>query len=473
MKEKSQGQQLMEKLSYKAVNIWEKSSEEYKSKMFDFCDAYQRFLDLGKTEREFTAESVKLLKEKGFVQLSDIKEAVKPGAKVFKVIRDKALIAVVVGEKPLSDGLNMVGAHVDSPRIDLKPTPLYEEDGFAMLKTHYYGGIKKYQWVTIPLAMHGTVILKDGSKVELKIGEEEGEPVFTITDLLPHLAKDQMEKKMSEGITGEGLNILFGSIPYNDPEVSEKVKLNVLDILNKQYGIVEEDFVSAEIEFVPADKARDIGLDRSMVGGYGQDDRVCSYTALRAILEIEKPENTALCILTDKEEVGSMGNTGAESNMLVDFLVELGMHENKDYNDLYIRNALNNSKMLSADVNAAVDPNFSDVMDKRNATYLGKGLILQKYGGVRGKAGGSEANAEFVGLLRKLFNDNNIFWQTGELGRVDLGGGGTIALYIANLGAEVIDCGVAVLSMHSPFEITSKADIYNCYNAYKVFMEKA
>jgi len=340
----------------------------------------------------------------------------------------------------------------------------------VFFKTHYYGGIKKYQWVTIPLSVHGVLVRKDGSIVKLVIGEDNNDPVFTITDLLPHLASDQMQKKMSEAITGEGLNILTGSIPFKDEKVREKVKLNVLKLLNDKYGIIEEDFLSAELEFVPAFKASDIGFDGSMIGAYGQDDRVCAYTALKSILELETVNRTAICVLSDKEEIGSVGNTGAQSSFLENFLADLINLSTNDYTDILLRRCLDNSKMLSADVNAAIDPNFEGVYDKINSSFIGRGIVLQKYTGARGKVGASDANAEFVGEVRKLFNDNNIIWQTAELGKVDQGGGGTIAQFIANIGVDVIDCGVAVLSMHSPFEITSKADVYMAFKAYKTFL---
>lgn len=475
MDNKTEGQKLQEALGYKQKNAWENSSEEYRQKAYVFCDSYRDFLNRAKTEREFVKEAEMMLKAKGFVPLSEIKDKkgrLHKGMKIYEVNRNKSIIVSVIGENPVSDGVNLLGAHIDSPRLDLKPNPLYEDTDMAMLETHYYGGIKKYQWVTIPLSIHGVIYKNNGEAVNIVIGEDEKDPVFTITDLLPHLAYDQMQKKMSEGITGEGLNVLFGSIPYNDEKVKEKVKLNILKTLHDKYGIVEEDFVSAELEIVPAMKARDVGLDRSMIGSYGQDDRVCAYTALKAIMDIDQPKRTCVCILSDKEEIGSMGNTGARSRFLENHIASLCAYSTENYNDVVLRNALNKSKMLSADVNAAVDPNYQDVFEKKNATYLGKGIVLQKYTGARGKVDASDANPEFISELRRIFNENNIVWQTGELGKVDQGGGGTIAQYVADLGVEVIDCGVALLSMHSPFEITSKIDIYTTYNAYKVFLEK-
>ncbi len=470
--EKTEGQKLQEKLSFKQKRIWEHASDDEIKKSFDFCEDYKRFLDISKTEREFTANAEKMAVAAGFVKLEELLKnntGVKPGTKVYHVNRKKSAVFAVIGNRPMEEGVNILGSHIDSPRIDLKQNPLYEDTELAYFKTHYYGGLKKYQWLTIPLAIHGIVIKGDGTPVEIVIGEQDDDPVFNITDLLPHLAREQMQKKMSEAVTGEGLNLLLGSIPYKDEKVKDKVKLNILDILNKRYGIVEEDFQSAELEIVPAQKARDVGLDKSMVGGYGQDDRVCAYPALKAVLDISVPERTAVCLLTDKEEIGSMGNTGAQSNLLQDFLANLVALTSGNYSDLKVRACLSKSKMLSADVNAAVDPNYDNVYEKTNATYLGRGIVLQKYTGSRGKYDASDASAEFVGEVRKLFNDNNIIWQTGELGKVDEGGGGTIAQYAANLGIDVLDCGIAVLSMHSPFEITSKVDIYTTYNAYKVF----
>ena len=469
---KTEGQKLEEKLSYKRKNIWEKVDEAYVKRAFDFCEEYKSFLNSSKTEREFTANAEKLAAAAGFRRLDDLIEAnvrLKPGDKVYYINRKKSAVFAVIGNRPVSGGVNILGSHIDSPRIDLKQNPLYEDTGMAFFKTHYYGGLKKYQWLTIPLAIHGVVVKGEGTVVDIVVGEDDDDPVFNITDLLPHLAREQMQKKMSEAVTGEGLNLLLGSMPYKDEKVKDKVKLNILDILNKRYGIVEEDFQSAELEIVPAQKARDVGFDKSMIGGYGQDDRVCAYPALKAVIDIDTPERTCVCLLTDKEEIGSMGNTGAQSSLLEDFLANIIALTDDNYSDLKLRSCLSKSKMLSADVNAAVDPNYDNVYEKRNATYLGSGIVLQKYTGSRGKYDASDASAEFVGEVRKLFNDNDIIWQSGELGKVDEGGGGTIAQYAANLGIDVLDCGIAVLSMHSPFEITSKMDIYMTYNAYKVF----
>ena len=472
---KSHGQKLSEKLSYTNDNAWNKISEEDKKNTFLFCEDYKNFLNKSKTERDFISETKKLVLQDGFVSIDEIinsNEKLKKGMKVYRINRDKSIVLATIGGQPPEKGFNLLGAHVDSPRLDLKPNPVYESNDMVFLKTHYYGGIKKYQWVTIPLALHALVVKKDGSTVEIEIGEDENDTVFTITDLLPHLAKDQMQKKMSEGITGEDLNILCGSIPYDDDKVSQKVKLNILNLLYEKYGIVEEDFQSAEIEFVPAMKSKDVGFDRSMVGAYGQDDRVCAYTSLRAILDLKDNTKTSICALMDKEEIGSMGNTGAQSAFLEHFIADICYLSTDDYTEFTTRRCISNSKVLSADVNAAFDPNFSNTYDKHNSSYLSKGIVLQKYTGSRGKAGASDASAEFIGEIRKLFNDNQIIWQTAELGKVDQGGGGTIAQFIANMNMDVIDSGVAVLSMHAPFEVTSKVDIYMTYKAYKLFLEK-
>ncbi|WHH59926.1 aminopeptidase [Petroclostridium sp. X23] len=470
--EKSQGQKLWDELKYELQDGWQKTPDGQEKDIFQFNEKYKHFLDKGKTERECIVEAVRLAEEKGFMALDKVvksKKKLNKGDKIYVVNREKAVILAVIGEKSLQEGVNIVGAHMDAPRIDLKQNPLYEDSGMALLKTHYYGGIKKYQWTVLPLALHGVVIKSDGQKVNIVIGEDDNDPVFCITDLLPHLAQDQMQKKMSEGITGEGLNILFGSIPYKDEKVKEKIKLNILQLLNQKYGIKEEDFISAELEIVPAFKARDIGLDRSMIGAYGHDDRVCGYTALRAILDIDQCTRTAVCLLVDKEEIGSMGNTGMQSRFLEDVLAELCQLTSESYNDILIRKTLQHSKCLSADVSAAVDPNYEGVQDKRNAPYINKGLVLTKYTGARGKSGSNDAHAEFVGEIRALFNKNNIIWQTGELGKVDQGGGGTIAQFVANLGVDVIDCGVALLSMHAPLEIAGKLDVYMAYKGYNAF----
>lgn len=471
--EKTKGQQLLEQLKYEVKNGWEVIPEEEQQKIFDFCEGYKAFLDEGKTEREAVAYTVALARQNGFKTLDEViknKKKLSAGDKIYVVNREKAIMLVVIGKKDLSDGVHIVGAHMDAPRIDLKQNPIYEDAGMTLLKTHYYGGIKKYQWAAMPLALHGVVIKHNGDKVNVIIGEEDNDPVFCITDLLPHLAQDQMQKKMSEGITGEGLNIIFGSIPYRDDKIDTKVKLNILKLLYEKYDIKEEDFISAELEIVPAFKAKDVGFDRSMIGGYGQDDRVCCYTALKAILDARQPEKTAVCLLVDKEEIGSMGNTGMQSRFFENVLAEIiRLTSEEPYNDLKLRNVLTNSKCLSADVSAAFDPTYPDVHDKRNAPFMNKGVVLTKYTGARGKSGSSDAHAEFVGEIRRLFNNHGVVWQTGELGKVDQGGGGTIAQFVANLNVDVVDCGVALLSMHSPFELAGKMDIYMAYKGYLTF----
>ena len=391
-----------------------------------------------------------------------------PGDKVYYVNREKSVYAAIMGNKPVEAGLNIIGSHIDSPRLDLKPNPLYEDSGFAYFKTHYYGGVKKYQWTTIPLSIHGVIVKANGEKVTINIGEDESDPIFTITDLLPHLAQEQMEKKLKDGIAGEDLNLLIGSIPIGDEKTTERIKLNVLKILNDKYGITEKDFVSSELELVPAFKARSLGFDRSMVAGYGQDDKICAYTSLRALLDTVTPAKTAVCIFADKEEIGSMGNTGMESHVFDTFISELLNKTNTNRPNL-LDKVFCNSKMLSADVDAGLDPIYASVSEKNNAAFLGMGVGLNKYTGARGKSGASDANAEFVAQIRNIFESNNIAYQVSELGKVDTGGGGTIAYILANKGVDVIDCGVPVLSMHAPYEVTSKFDVYEAYRAYAAF----
>jgi len=463
----SKGEELKNKLFNKRENGWESLNEESKQEIFNFCDGYINFLNNSKIEREAVVTSRKMAEEKGFKDISMF-DTLKTGDKVYYINRDKSMYLAVIGKEPIEDGLNIIGSHIDSPRLDLKPNPVYEDSGFAYFKTHYYGGIKKYQWTTIPMAIHGTIVKANGEKINICIGEEESDPIFTITDLLPHLAQEQMEKKLKEGITGEDLNLLIGSIPYNDEKVSEKVKLNILSILNEKYGITEVDFLSSEIELVPAFKARSLGFDRGLVAAYGQDDKVCAYTSLEAMLEVENPDKTAVCILSDKEEIGSMGNTGMESHVfdtfISDILNKLGVNRPNLLDKVFC-----NSKMLSADVDAGFDPIFASVSERNNASYLGHGIGINKYTGARGKSGASDANAEFVAWVRSMLEENNIRYQIAELGRVDLGGGGTIAYILANKGMDVIDCGVPVLSMHAPYEVTSKYDVYSAYRTYKAF----
>jgi aspartyl aminopeptidase len=475
---KTEGQLLSEKLFSSRKNSWDNFTAGDEENLARFAEDYKQFLDRGKTEREFTALSVELLQKAGFADIEkklDGDGNFRPGDRVYQVNRGKSLICAVIGNEPASAGVNILGAHVDSPRIDLKSNPLYEESELAFLDTQYYGGIKNYQWAAIPLSVHGVVIREDGTKVEITIGEDEEDPVFTITDLLPHLAREQMQKKAAEVVAGEDLNILAGSMPYKDSKAKDKVKLNLLAILNKKYGIVEQDFCGAELEFVPAFKARDLGFDRSMIGGYGHDDRCCAYPAIRAILEIaadKAPAKTVMVVLTDKEEIGSAGNTGAQSRFFENFIAYILAKPGGQNSDLALRRTLNNSSMLSADVNSAFDPNSDGFYDKKNASAFGRGIVLTKYTGSSGKGGCSEANTEFYCRVQAVLNRNKIPWQTGDLGKVDKGGGGTIAKYVANLGVEVLDCGIAVLSMHSPFEVISKADLYTTYQGYMAFLRE-
>lgn len=448
---------------------WDMASEERKQEITKFCDEYIHYLNRSKTEREAVEFTREILEKNGFMNIKE-KVVLLPGDKVYYVNREKAIYIAVIGEKPLEAGLNICGAHIDSPRLDLKPNPLYEDSGFAYFKTHYYGGIKKYQWTTIPLSIHGVIVKTTGEKVRVNIGEDDEDPAFVITDLLPHLAQDQMEKKLKEGISGEDLNLLIGSIPLGDEKESERVKFNILKLLNEKYGIVEKDLISAELELVPAFKAKSLGLDRSMVAGYGQDDKICAYTTLRGILNVEKPSKTAVCILSDKEEIGSMGNTGMESHVFDTFISEL-LNKTNQNKPNFLEKVFCNSRMLSADVDAGYDPIYSSVSEKNNASFLGYGVGMNKYTGARGKSGASDANAEYVAEIRNLFESKGISYQVAELGKVDIGGGGTIAYILANKGVDVIDCGVPVLSMHSPYEVTSKFDIYEAYRAYKAFME--
>ncbi len=468
---KTEGQKLAEKLLVDKKNGWESVSEPEKKKVMKFCDGYISYLNNGKIEREIIKESEEIAKAHGFKPLSSFKK-LKAGDKVYYINRGKNIILAVIGKDKLENGINVVGAHTDSPRLDLKPNPLYEDTDFAYLKTQYYGGIKKYQWVTIPLAIHGVVALKNGKTVEVKIGEEEDDLTFVITDLLPHMGRHQMEKKASEVIEGENLTLLIGSMPYADEKVKEKVKLNVMNILHQKYGILEEDFLSAELEIVPAFKAKSLGFDKSMVGAYGQDDKVCSYCSLMAICETENPEKTAVCLLVDKEEIGSVGNTGMESLAFETFLGEIIHLCGEDATPNVLHRLYQHSAMLSADVDGAFDPLYSSVADRKNASFFGYGVGMNKYTGGRGKGGANDANAEFIAKIRKLFDDNKVRFQIAELGKVDEGGGGTIAYILANKGMDVIDCGTPVLSMHSPFETTSKFDIYHSYLAYKAFMNK-
>lgn len=455
-------------------NAWKDYKEKDLKNLEKLCKDYRGFLSLCKTERECTKEIVKFAKGKGYISVEDAIAAGKPlktGDKIYAVCMDKSVVLFNIGKKPLEEGLNILGAHIDSPRIDIKQNPLYEESELAYFDTHYYGGIKKYQWVTIPLAIHGVIVKKNGEKKEICIGEDKDDPVFCITDLLVHLAGEQMEKKAAKVIEGEKLDLLIGSIPVNDDE-KDTVKRNVMAILKDAYKIEEEDFMSAELEIVPAGGARELGIDRSMIISYGQDDRVCAYTSLAAMLEMEDVDKTSCCLLVDKEEIGSVGATGMQSRFFENTLSELIELEN-GYSGLKLRRCLKNSRMLSSDVNAAYDPLFADAFEKKNSSYCGKGVVFSKFTGSRGKSGSNDANAEYLAALRKIMDDNKVNYQMAELGKVDVGGGGTIAYILSLYGMEVIDCGVAVLNMHAPWEITSKADIYETKKCYMAFLKDA
>lgn len=461
------------KLFYKKHFIWEELTADERNDVFKLGDDYRSFMDASKTERLSIKEIVKRAETSGFVCLEN-KTEIKPGDKIYYVNKEKNAVLAVIGEESIEKGMNIVGSHVDSPRIDIKQNPLYEKHGLSLLKTHYYGGIRKYQWVTIPLALYGTVVKANGEIIDVAIGDDENDPVFYITDLLPHLAKDQNDKKLSEAIEGEGLNVIIGSLPATsddeDKKDDKKFKLNVLKILNEKYGMIEEDFQTAELEIVPAGKARDVGIDRGMIMAYGHDDRVCAYTSLKAILELESTNKTAIALFSDKEEIGSVGNTGMHSAFFNNMVAELiALQNNGNYCELSLKRALSNSSMLSSDVSAGVDPTYPNVTELQNAPIMGQGVAMVKYTGSRGKSGANDANAEYIGKLRKLFNENKVTWQPAELGKVDQGGGGTIAYIMANYNMDVVDLGVPVLSMHAPFEIISKTDLYMTYKAYKVF----
>ncbi|MDY4857164.1 MAG: aminopeptidase [Candidatus Onthovivens sp.] len=446
--------------------------ENSKKELFKFADDYKEFLSLGKTERLCVNEALKLAKLKGFKNLDEV-TTLNPGDKVYSINRNKNIVLYVIGKEKVVNGVNVLGAHIDSPRIDVKQNPLYESTGFALLDTHYYGGVKKYQWVTIPLALHGVVYKKDGTSVDINIGEKEDDPIFCITDLLIHLSKDQLTKTASKVIEGEDLDVTVGSFPLDGKDEKEAVKGNLLKILKEQYNIEEEDFLSAEIEVVPAGKARDLGLDRSMVAGYGHDDRVCAYTSLRAILDLkEVPNRTSCCILVDKEEIGSVGATGAHSNYFTNTLAQL-LELQGCKSEFDLRKCLTNSNMLSSDVSAGVDPLYLSVCELKNSAFLGKGIVFNKYTGSGGKGGCNDANPDFIAKLRRILDENNVHFQTAELGKVDQGGGGTIAYILSNLNMNVIDAGIAVLNMHAPLEVVSKVDLYEAYLAYKAFLLNA
>ncbi len=458
----------------KRENAWKKYGREELRELDSLCEDYREFLNKGKTERECVKEIVKAVKKAGYVDINDIideKKKLKPGSKVYAVWMNKTVALFNIGTKDIEKGMNILGAHIDSPRMDVKQNPLYEKEGFAYLDTHYYGGIKKYQWVTLPLAIHGVVAKKNGDVVDINIGEDKNDPVFCVTDLLIHLAGNQMEKKASKVIEGEELDILFGSIPLKDTE-KEAVKANVLELIKDKYGMKEEDFISAELEVVPAGKARDCGIDRSMILAYGQDDRVCAYTSLVAMIEADKVEKTTCCLLTDKEEIGSVGATGMQSHFFENTVAEI-INALTDYSELKLRRCLASSRMLSSDVSAGYDPTFASAFDKNNAAIFGEGMVFNKFTGARGKSGSNDANAEYLGAIRKILDDEKVCYQTAELGKVDIGGGGTIAYILSLYGMEVVDCGVAVLNMHAPWEVTSKADIYETKKGYVAFLLNA
>ena len=461
-------------------NAWEKYPEgEKREEVFRFAEEYRKFISTCKTERECVTAFVEKAEEAGFENLDELVKngrKLKAGDRVYANNMGKGLAMYVIGKKSLEQGMNILGAHIDSPRMDLKQDPLYEDTDFALLDTHYYGGIKKYQWVTLPLALHGVVAKKDGSVVKVNIGDKPGDPVFGVSDLLVHLSGEQMEKKASKVIEGENLDLIIGSIPFASDEeekesAKEKVKANIMKILEKEYDIEEEDFLSAEIEVVPAGEARDYGFDRSMIMGYGHDDRVCAYPSFEAMLEMKEPDYTSVCLLVDKEEIGSVGASGMQSHFFEDTVAEV-MNLTGDYSELKLRRALRNSRVLSSDVSAAFDPNYPSVMTKRNTAYFGRGLVFNKYTGSRGKSGSNDANAEYVGKLRKIMDDNQVSFQTAELGKVDVGGSGTIAYILANYGMSVIDSGVAVLNMHAPWEIISKVDLYEAFRGYVAFLKE-
>lgn len=455
-------------------NAWEEYTEEEIRELEGLCKGYREFLDDGKTERECITRIVSMAEQAGYKNLDQIrknKEQLKEGDKVYCVCMKKSIVLYHIGKKSIEEGMNILGAHIDSPRLDIKQNPLYEEQNFAYLDTHYYGGIKKYQWVTIPLAIHGVVVKKDGEVVEIVIGEKEEEPVFCITDLLVHLSGEQLDKKARTVIEGEKLDILFGSRPLQGEE-KDKVKNQVLKLLKESYGIEEEDFLSAELEVVPAGKARESGIDKSMIMAYGQDDRVCAYTSLIAMLEENTSDTTSCCLLVDKEEIGSVGATGMQSHFFENTVAEL-LDAMGIYSELTLRRTLANSRMLSSDVSAAFDPSYASAFEKKNAAYFGRGMVFNKFTGSRGKSGSNDANAEYIAKLRKIMDEHKVYYQTAELGKVDLGGGGTIAYILSLYGMEVIDSGVAVLNMHAPWEITSKADIYEAKKGYIAFLKDA
>lgn len=461
-KEKSAGKLLEEQLTFHFPHIGKEAPQQV-DEATAFCEGYKAFLNEGKTERECVEAAVKRLEAAGYTAIDFAKEY-QPGDKVYFINRKKAVIMTTFGQRPVKEGVRINGAHIDSPRLDLKPNPVYEKSDMAYFKTHYYGGIRKYQWGTTPLAMHGLVIKKNGETVKISIGEQEGDPVFCVSDLLPHLAAKQNERKLSEGLKGEELNVIIGSVPFVDDSVKEPVKLMALKLLHEKYGITEADFYRAEIEMVPAQKAVDVGLDRSMIGAYGQDDRICAYTAMMAEIQAKTPEYTTVTALVDKEEIGSEGNTGMNSDFLKHYLERLAQMQGADVKDL-----CQHTLCLSSDVNAAYDPTFGDVFEANNSCYINKGCVLTKYTGARGKSASNDASAETMAKVIGIMEENGVYWQAGELGAVDQGGGGTIAKYVAHMDIDVVDLGVPILSMHAPFELSSKLDVYNTYKAFCAF----
>lgn len=457
-------------------NVWNSYSEEQLKEVEAFAREYMDFLDAGKTERECVDTLVNLIEKEGYVELNALLESgskIKPGDKIYAVNMNKCLVMYQIGKKPMKEGMNILGAHIDSPRLDVKQNPVYEDSSIAYLDTHYYGGVKKYQWVAIPLSLHGVVVKKDGTTVEINVGDNEDDPVFFISDLLVHLAGEQMEKKASKVIEGEALDLIVGNIPVKDKD-KDAVTAGVLNILKESYGIEEQDFLSAELEIVPAGKAREAGFDRSMILAYGQDDRVCAYTSARAVLEVagEVTDRTACCILVDKEEIGSVGATGMQSRFFENMTAEL-MELMGEYSELNLRRCLSNSTMLSSDVSAGYDPSYASCFEKKNSAFMGDGMVFNKFTGVRGKSGSNDANAEYMAHIREIMDSSDVVFQTAELGKVDVGGGGTIAYIMALYGMNVIDCGVAVLNMHAPWEATSKADVYETKRGYVAFLKKA
>lgn len=455
-----------EQLFYDKKTGFDRLTDEDKQGIQTYAEGYKKFLDESKTERDAVLEIARMAESKGFRAWTR-DDTLRPGDKIYRINRHKGIMLAVIGEKSLAEGVRLTAAHLDAPRVDIRTVPLYEDNGMAFFKTHYYGGIKKYQWTAIPLSLHGVICRKDGTKVTVRLGEDEGDPQFVVTDLLPHLDRQQAKRSAEDVVKGEDLNILIGSRPFGKDKGSELVKLNIMKLLNEKYGIVESDFLSAELEMVPAFKAVDIGFDRSLIGAYGHDDRVCAYPSIRAAFAAVAPERTTVTVITDKEEIGSEGNTGLCSAYLEDFIADIARTQG-----LCGRDVLRASECLSADVNAGFDPTYPSVHDKLNAAYLNKGIVVTKYTGARGKSSTNDANAEFVAKIRTLFDGEKVAWQTGELGKVDEGGGGTVAKYIANLGVEVVDVGVPVLSMHAPFEVVAKLDVYMAFKGFKAFLEK-